>query len=189
MSDMITLRELLGDPIYKKFFTTIPKLPPHYTPESQPWKLMILKPGESQWRTKKFGTYSEAFKALKRVLPYSADATINCPSLAFQPPIRMVKVKGRTDAKGDPILRAMVWKAKIDADMATHYWCGHCRRPTKFGYFDIHPAMTRQRTGRMGPRVNPTMLRCFICGASEFVTNIRNPERNQGWDVNRFRIA
>lgn len=189
LSDMITLSELLKDPVYKKFFTTVPKLPDHYTRDSMPWKLMILKHGETQWRTKKFGTYAEAFRALKKLLPDIADATINCPGLGFQPPIRMAKVKGKTDAKGNPIIRAVVWKPQITSDMADHYWCAYCRRPTKFGYFEVHPAMTKARVGRMGAHVDPSLMRCFICGASELINDLRRPERNQGWDVNRVKVA
>ena len=33
---MITVKELLADPQYKKFFTTVPKLPDHYTPDMLP---------------------------------------------------------------------------------------------------------------------------------------------------------
>ena len=67
--EMITIRELLRDPQYREFFTKVPKLPDHYTEENQPWKLYIHKPGEAVWRSKKFGTYSEAFAGFKKMLP------------------------------------------------------------------------------------------------------------------------
>jgi len=188
---MITLRELLKDPQYKQYFLKIPQLPAHVRPSSQPWKLMVLKVGEKQWRTKKFGTYKEAFLALKKLLPNESiyDMVINCPGLDWQPPIRLAKVKGRTDAKGKPILRAVVWKPVIDADLPLHYWCPYCRRPTKFDYFSSHPAMTKQRVGRLGSAVDPLYLRCAICGASERLVDLRHPANHQNWDNNRVRVS
>lgn len=191
MPQMITLRELLDDPIYKAYFTKIPKIPSHI--QGLPWKLMILKPQETQWRTKRFATYPEAFKALKKVLPVAADATINCPPLDWQPPIRLARVKGKVHEtgrlKGQPIMRAVVWKPQISGDLAAHHWCPYCRRPTVFQYYSIHPAMTKQRIGAIGAAVDPTFLRCGICGASEMLVNLRHPERHQRWDTNRVRTS
>lgn len=193
MHDMITLSELLKDPTYKQFFLKIPQLPAHYTPTSMPWKLMVLKAGEEQWRTKRFGTYKEAFLALKKVLPNSYDALINCPGLTWQPPIRIFKgrVKGKFDANGKPIIvtRAEVWKPQIMADMATHYWCPYCRRPTKFGYYNNHLSMTKARVGNRGSAVDPTLLRCAICGASEMLVNLRHPANHQNWDLKRVNVG
>lgn len=188
---MITFHELMEDEAYKKYFLTVPKLPPHIRPRDLPWKLMVLKQGETQWRVKRFGTYTEAFNSLKKIRGQYADLVINCPGYDWQPPIRLVKV--RTVVKGKPTiaLRAKVWKPQLDADMAQHYWCPYCRRPTKFGYFSTHQAMTRQRVGNIiGPGVDPTMMRCFICGASEALIDLRNPANHQKWDiVNRVKVS
>jgi hypothetical protein len=195
MHDMITLRELLDDPAYKAYFLKIPRLPKHYTPDSMPWKLMVLKNGEDQWRVKRFGKYSDAFAALKKLLHNDDiyDMVINCPALDFQPPIRVfkVKLKGKTDKNGQPIIqqRAEVWKPQIQADMPTHYWCPYCRRPTAFGYFTSHKSMTKQRVGNLGANVDPSVMRCYICGASEMLVNLRHPANHQNWDLNRVRVA
>lgn len=188
---MITLRELLEDPQYKQYFLKVPHLPKHYRPEMKPWKLMILKRGESQWRTKRFESYSAAFNALKGLLknPDNYDFVINCPSLDWQPPIRLAKVKGKVDAKGQPIVRAVVWKPALDDIMPTHYWCPYCRRPTKFGYYTTHKAMTTARIGHMGSGVDPTKLRCSICGASESLVDLRHPANHQNWDPNRIKVG
>lgn len=190
MHNMITLDELLEDEDYKKFFITVPKLPPHYR-GSEPWKLMILKEGEQQWRTKRFNTYTEAFKALKKLRPSIADGLINCPGLDWQPPIKRYRVKGRTVRVGRkevPMIRLVTWKPKIEADMPQHHWCPYCRRPTVFDYYTVHPAMTKQRTGS-GSNVDPTLLRCGICAASEQLVNLRNPVNHQNWDLNRVKVA
>lgn len=189
--DMITLRELLSDPTYKQYFLKIPQLPDHFNAGMQPWKLMILKVGETQWRTKRFGTYKEAFMALKSLLknPDVYDLLINCPALDWQPPIRVAKVKGKTDAKGRPILRAVVWKPAIQPEMAVHHWCPYCRRPTKFDYFTSHKALTKARVGTLGSGVDPTKLRCSICAASESLVDLRHPANHQNWDVNRVKVA
>lgn len=193
--DMITLRDLLKDPQYKQYFLKVPTLPGHYTPETKPWKLMALKRGEVQWRTKRFGTYREAFEATKKLLknPDFFDVVINCPGLDWQPPIRVfkAKVKGKTNKDGSPLIvtRATVWKPMLDADMPNHHWCPYCRRPTKFGYFETHLAMTKQRMGRMGSAVDPTLMRCTICAASERLVDLRHSANHQNWDLNRVRVA
>jgi len=189
MHNMITLEELLQDEDYKKFFLTVPKLPPHYR-GSQPWKLMILKEGETQWRTKKFNTYSEAFKALKKLRPTIADGLINSPGLDWQPPIKRYRVKGRTVKVGRkevPMIRLVTWKPMIAGDMPQHHWCPYCRRPTVFSYFSVHPAMTKQRSN-LGANVDPTLLRCGICAASEQLVNLRNAANHQNWDTNRAKV-
>lgn len=189
MQTMITLEELLQDEDYKKFFLTVPKLPQHYR-GTEPWKLMILKEGEQQWRTKKFRTYTEAFKALKKLRPTIKDGLINCPGLDWQPPLKRYKVKGsfvRVGRKQVPEIRVVAWKPMIEADLPAHNWCPYCRRPTVFGYFEVHPAMTKQRVGRIGANVDPTLLRCGICGASEQLVNLRQPLNHQNWDPNRAK--
>lgn len=189
MQTMITLEELLQDEDYKKFFLTVPKLPPHYR-GTLPWKLMILKEGETQWRTKRFATYTEAFKALKKLRPNIKDGLINCPGLDWQPPIKRYRVKGRTVRVGRkqvPMIRLVAWKAPIPAELPQHHWCPYCRRPTVFTYFEVHPAMTKQRVGGMGANVDPTLLRCGICGASEQLVNLRDPLNHQNWDTNRAK--
>lgn len=185
MVEMITIRELLRDPTYKKYFMSVPKLPEHYTPDSLPWRLMIQKPGETQWRSKRFGTYREAFDAFKRLLPTIHNAAINCPPLHFMPPVKTVKLKGKTDGKGRPILKTIVWKPAIDAELEKHYWCPFCRRPTVFR-MAIAPKR-RSKSGHILVASEPSM-RCMICGASENIVDLRHPERHQNWDVNRPKV-
>lgn len=182
---MITLAELLKDPDYKEFFCSIPTLPDHITPDKKPWRLMVLLKGEHHWRMKRFGTYREAFKALKKVLPRAADATINCPGFDFQPPTKIVRLKGRyritKRGKKVQLTRTITWKPKMPiGEYDEHHWCPYCRRPSVFRRFDAHPALPSRKIAGLG--VDPALLRCSICGASENLVNLRNPEFHQKWD-------
>lgn len=184
-TELITIRELLSDPQYKAYFTQVPKLPAHYTVDNLPWKLMVLKPGEHAWRTKRFGTYPEAFAGFKRMLPTIENAAINCRPVGFLPPTYRVRVKGQFDKKGKQLIAHRLWKPQITEDMATHNWCPHCRRPTVFIMAVLPP---RHREGFDIPFSEPA-LRCGICGISERMVDLRHPENSQNWDVNRVRVS
>jgi len=182
---LITIRELLADPEYKKYFTTVPQLPDHYTPETKPWRLLLQLKGDSTWKSKRFGTYKEAFAGFKLVLPKIQDAAINCPGLNFNPPMRTVRVKGKfhTTGKqqGQPIVKTIVWKPRLEADHLQHYWCAYCRRPSVFVVKGMAPRMIN------GFRLPATHVafRCGICGSNSNLMDIRQPQMNQRWDVNR----
>lgn len=183
---MITIHELLRDPQYRAYFLKAPKLPDHYTPEMKPWKLAVLKHGESVWRTKRFGTYREAFEGLKKMLPTIADGAIISPALGFMPPTRTVRVKGKIDPKTKKqLIRTTLWRPQLDGDEATHYWCPHCRRPTIWKVAGLNrPA----RDGFVLPKGEP-INRCTICGTSERVVDLRHPENNEGWNINRVKVT
>lgn len=181
---LITIRELLSDPEYKKYFITVPQLPGHYTPDVLPWRLILQLKGDTHWKSKRFGTYQEAFRGFKTVLPKIQDAAINCPGLNFVPPMRTVRVKNKfIVVKGvqKPLVKTIVWKPRLEADHEPHQWCGFCRRPTIF----VNKGMGARMLN--GFRLPPTQVayRCGLCGASEGIMDIRHPERNQAWDVNR----
>lgn len=186
--EQITIKELLRDPRFKEYFVKPPVLPDHYTPETLPWRLFIRKQGETIWRSKRFGTYRQAFDGFKKMLPVSADAAINCPSLDFLPPIRNVRVRGKTiTVRGGhkkPYIRSMVWKPQLDADMENHYWCSYCRRPTIFKYTTMK---TRSVHGFVVPSSEPA-YRCSICGASDRLVSLRHPEMAQKWDPSRPKL-
>lgn len=185
--ELITIRELLRDPTFKKFFITPPVLPAHYTPELMPWKLYVHKVGETQWRAKRFGTYREAFEGMKKMLPTIDNAAINCPALDFMPPIRNVKIKGKTvmvRGKARPVIKSIVWRPQITDDMEAHHWCSHCRRPTIFRY---STPKARVVQGFVVPSPEPA-LRCIICGSSDRIVDLRTPTNAQKWDDNRPKI-
>lgn len=116
-----------------------------------------------------------------------ADAAINCPSLDFNPPYKTVRLKGQymTVGKGAKArevqkTKRMVWTPKIPlGEEGTHYWCPYCRRPTVFYRMSSHPMLPRKKTG--GVPLNYDLLRCFICGASEAIINLKNPLAHERW--------
>lgn len=185
-AELITLKELLRDPAYRAYFTKVPQLPEHYTPENMPWKLMILKPTENIWRTKRMGTYEEAFAGLKKLLPFISNAAINCPPLGFMPPTRTVRLKGKYDRKGKQLTRTTMWLPQIAGDMEHHDWCPHCRRPSIFHLATL--SRPRKENTYVTPRGEP-VIRCIICGSSERVVNLRNPENHQAWDLTRVKVT
>lgn len=184
--ELITIKELLRDPQYKAYFTKVPKLPTHYTPEMRPWKLLVLKPDEHQWRSKRYGTYQEAFLGMKKMLPIIDNAAINCPALGFMPPTRTVRIKNKFDPKTKKqLIRTTLWHPQIEADMAQHNWCPHCRRPSIFKL----AVLSRPLREGYRPIHGEPVLRCIICGVSERTVDLRDPSNHQGWDVNRPRIT
>jgi len=190
---MLTIHDLLQDPVYKGFLRTVPTLPDIYGPDRKPWRLMVLLKGEKHWRSKRYGTYREAFAALKKYLPRAADATINCPAIDWQPPTKVVKVKGKYIVKGKgknakkvQVTKTITWKPKMPMDeFEEHYWCPFCRRPTVFRTMDSHTSLPARKTAGVG--IDPTLQRCIICGASENIVNLRNPAAHQRWDVYAVR--
>lgn len=190
---MLTIHDLLRDSVYKKFLCTVPVLPDIYGADRKPWRLMVQVKGERQWRSKRYGTYEEAFLALKKWLPRAADATINCPAIDWQPPTKLVKVKGKFLTKGKgakakkvQVTKLIVWRPQMPMDeFEEHYWCPFCRRPSVFRRMDSHNLLPARKTGGVG--IDPTLQRCIICGASENIVNIRNPSAHQRWDTYAVR--
>lgn len=179
--ELITIQELLRDPEYREYFKKVPKLPPHIMRAGKPWKLMVLKKGESVWRSKRFNTYADAFAGLKKMLPSLENAAINCPSVGFMPPVKNFKLKKR-DRWGNVLLVTKAWQPPITDDMEPHYWCPHCRRPSVFRI--AVPKSTRMGETYFTPTPEPA-LRCMICGASDRIVNLRDPLDAQKWDPNR----
>jgi len=168
---MLTIHELLKDPAYRAYFLRVPALPAHYTEEKKPWKLYVqLKADPRVWRSKRFGTYAAAFAYFKKNREKIYDAAINCPAMQHQPPNKIVKVKGKL-FKGKPVTRMIVWKPKMPIDeFEDHFWCGFCRRPTVFRRVTTHHALPLSKLG--GLPIDPELMRCVICGASENIVKI-----------------
>ena len=172
---MLTLIDLLEDPIYKAYFCRVPKLPAT-TSTSPPWRLFVLKKGEKVWRRKDFPTYSAAFKVLKKMLKQGVvrDAAIHCKRMSFPPPVRMMKIRGKYVIGSDGVRRQaskrVDWQPKNQSDIFDdHQWCPWCRRPTIFNYYSRH-----QNLNGLGMPIDPSTLRCSICGASTRISNYRS---------------
>lgn len=187
--ELISIHELLRDRQYRECFLKPPTLPPHYGPDNKPWKLIVLKQGEHAWRSKRFGTYQEAFAGLKTMLPSIINGAINCPALDFMPPTKNYKVKGKFVGAGTrrkPLIVTKVWKPQLTDDMADHDWCGYCRRPSIFRSAIL---ARPSRAGNYTAVAGEPEQRCIICGASVRINPLRHPELTaQRWDTNRPKV-
>lgn len=172
---MLTIIDLLEDPIYKAYFCKVPKLPPTVSP-NPPWRLYVLKRGEKHWRRKDYQTYTDAFKVLKRMLKQKVvkDAAIHCKRMSFSPPVRMMKIRGKYIVGSDGVRRQATkrvdWQPKMLGEIFDEpEWCPWCRRPTLFRFYTRHHALNHLQMP-----IDPSVLRCEICGASTRITSYRS---------------
>lgn len=161
---MLNIHELLEDEQYKKYFLTRPPMPqaPRIAP---PWRLYVqLEPG-GRWAKRDAFDYKEAVVAFARLRKRGLhDASITCRPIAWDPPSRIVRVKGKfaKNSKGElvQVTREVFWKPKVPADEEQHLWCPYCRRPTIFRPFATHHAFA----GEYKMMMDPGASRCTICG-------------------------
>lgn len=162
---MMTLAELLEDKVYREFFTTKPKMPSVH-PSRLPWRVYVQRSSGGSWAKKDFHTYVEAFKFLKPRITSIHDATIQSRGVAFDPPVKIVKVVKGGKPVIDPTtkkpkIKRLVWAPVLPELEGRHEWCPYCRRPTVFAWFSRHHAFPK------GYEIATPYQRCVICGASE----------------------
>jgi hypothetical protein len=149
---MITLREQLQDPYFRKWITTPPKL--RVVGTKPPWVVYVQREVDGNWAKAEFMTYAKAFNFVKKNLKKYHDFAINCRRQGFQPPV--VRIGGVKKVYKLP-------PGTVDG----HVWCPHCRRMTLFRYF------THRRHPVLG-QVDPNSARCVICGVRlESITRYR----------------
>lgn len=174
---MLSIHDLLEDSEYKQFLCQIPSLPDHLTaPGKEPWRLLVQLKGDPRWKTKRFETYPQMFKAFKRLRPRIHDAALNSPAVFFHPPQEVVEIRGKyfVNKRGKrlPVTKLVVWSPTLPpGEYEAHNWCGYCRRPTVFKAFQVHHALPQRKLG--GIPIDPTLRRCSICGASENIVPLR----------------
>lgn len=165
---MISLRELLQDPIYKAYFSKIPKLPRSALQcSTPPWRVLFKTNG--RWKSVNADTYKNAYLILKR--SGFEDGAISCRRVQFQPPIRNVRIKNKfyidNDGNKKQVVRSVTWRPKLPEAEQSHNWCPYCRRPTVFAYYRKHHALS------LNVELDPSVLRCGICGASERIVTLK----------------
>lgn len=181
---MIPMSELLKDPTYKKYLLRIPQVPaasqlPHLSPM---WVVYVKPEVEGKWRRKSFRKYSKAFKFFKKAMALGvADACINNKRLAFDPPARLARIRGKFVVGSDGVKRQATkrveWKPRLSGDDPDHEWCLYCRRPVEFKYYSKHPALKAHESMWDIP-LDSSVRRCCICGASE---RIAVPWQRRRW--------
>lgn len=140
----ITLRELLKDPLFKKWMGKVPTLRvPDHT-QSLPWRIYVLD--EGRWKMTEAQTYAAGYRWVAKNIRNYEDLALTCKPQGFNPPVLRNKT---TQAKE-------YWR-RFPFD---HVWCPYCRRPTVFFTFAKHHAFPRGKQWACSPYDR----RCTICG-------------------------
>lgn len=143
-TDQVTLRQLVEDPIYRKWLKTPPVGGfPKYTK----FRVYAQRERDGSWAKKDFENFKDAYTFLAKNLREWHDATLCTINYQSRPPVIYVNGKRRYYA---PMVL-----------MEGHDWCPHCRRPSVFGYFHTHHAFT----GHFRPL--PFKRRCGVCGIAD----------------------
>ena len=177
---MITLPELLDNDVrFAKYFQKVPRLPPVASRcSTPPWRILFKTHDHPGWMSRNARTYADAFRFIVPLYKKLEliDGAIVCRRMQFGPPQRIVRIKGKytKNAQGESIqlTRLVDWKPQIPTDESWHNWCPYCRRPTVFAYFRKHHALPSNKDGK-GVDVDPSVLRCSICGASERLVTLK----------------
>lgn len=122
---MITMRELLKDPLYRRYFLTSPKFPFRLALD-KPWRVWAIV-GDTRedpdiwvpdFRKKDFPTFKDAFTFIKPRINKYRDFSITSRVIGFVPP------------------------KSVRAQFGEDYdWCIMCRRPTIFEPHTTHHAL------------------------------------------------
>lgn len=140
-----SLRYLLKDPAYRRYFARPPK--PHKSVSPDPWAIIAVSE-ELRYGKKCFPTFSDAFQYARDLMKRRDD-------------IMDVSIFAKNVISPTPQTLASALMSP------TEDWCGRCRRPSLFRvYADYHPAL------RDAPVIVPDLRRCFYCGISwEYLTH------------------
>lgn len=169
----LTLRDLLRDPVYKKWFLRIPELQ-STAATSPPWYLYLLDNGK--WKRANATTYRGALKFAAKNLREYQDIVIHSkrqpfriPRLrrSYNPP-QYKKVKGKK--KLVEVLEVVEWENYPHDYM----WCPYCRRPTLWNYYMSHHAFPQAKQWVFNGRSKA----CHVCGLRDVEAIRINAGRN-----------
>lgn len=164
-ADQITLKRLLKDPIYRKWFSTKPA-----QGAQGRWRVWFKETPTSPWEEKEFPSWKKGFKFVQANINNFYDMALANPSHAYSPPVVIWK---RTKNPKTEIItkhrRHYVPPVAEDADRMIdnhkHAWCPYCRRPTIFTYFRRHHSYyTRVNFLGKPYDTNSQERICLICG-------------------------
>lgn len=175
----LTLRDLLQDPLYRRFFQKPVELNDRLQGlYEKPWTIWILD--EGKWVRAKAPTNRTALKWAAKHLREYEDIVISTSLLVKRPiryrrhynPPRYKKIKtSGGKVKRVEVLEVVEW----DNYPHDHYWCPYCRRPTMFKPFRWHHAFP----AKMGPLLQ-VVPRCEVCGIRFAEASRINERRNYG---------
>lgn len=139
----LTLSVLLKDPLYKAWFTQVPKLEiPGFQPN---WRVLVqVEDGRWGGAKQEFAKYSEAFNWVVRNRTKYRDLVIYSKRQEFKPPV--VKADGKRT----------YWPCPRG-----YRWCGFCRRPTQWRRYRKHTFVKVY---------DVEAIRCSICGVRQVFT-------------------
>lgn len=141
-----SMRELLGDPIYRKFVKTIPRLSPTLA-WGNPWAVWARR-RDGRWMGGQFPDYTTAWAVVvKKVRDHDFED--------------VALVSKRQLFTRLPVGYQVPWG---------YDWCSRCRRPTTYGIRPHHHAL------RKAPVItHEDAHRCYYCGARAVLAAI-NPQ-------------
>lgn len=149
-ADQIRMVDLLEDATFAKWINVVPKLKSAHV-DAPPWQVMTQQTREGGWHRRVFSDYEEALDSLQGLVGVEVwDVTLGCRREQFPPPLLKIRT-GRG-------IRRRRWTRYPE----THFWCGYCRRPTRFirGFVSHHAL-----TGHWGQGdLDPGLRRCWVCG-------------------------
>lgn len=154
MTAQITFRELVQDPLYRKWFLAKPQ---H---ADRRWVAWVQREEGGRWARREFDGWREGARWVVAHHERVWDLSLCCPGRATPRP--KIKTKRRTK-KGLAV--RVPWPLPEG-----HRWCPYCRRPTVFRRFSKHHAMWTMSF------VNPNVRRCTACGVKEDFL----PQRGRG---------
>lgn len=163
---MISMRELIKDPVYRAYLDKEPFTPAHAgSPHtSGQWVVYVRYRASGPWTRKTFRKYKKALKYFNLALEEGAyDLSFGNRRIYLKPPMRKARIKGKYVIGSDGVKRQATkmveWLPKLGDSPGVHRWCGFCRRPTVFKVYRKHPAVKL-------PELTPRP-RCCICASSE----------------------
>jgi hypothetical protein len=142
------MRELLDDPIYRKFVMTIPRLSPSLA-WGNPWSVWARKI-DGRWMGGHFHTYRDAWAVVvKKVRDTSFED---------------VAVVSKRQLFTTLPLGGHGWRIPWGYE-----WCSRCRRPTSYAIRPQHHAL---RTSPV--MTTDDAYRCYFCGARRCLASINH---------------
>jgi hypothetical protein len=142
VSEQVTLRELVRDPVYRTWIKTPPL---GGFPQHARFKVYVQRTQGGPWAKKDFEDFKVAYNFLARHFKSWHDASLTCCNEESRPPI--VRKDGKRQYHA-PLLA-----------YPGHIWCTYCRRPTIFGFYSTHHTFAAR-----GMKPLPYRRRCGVCG-------------------------